>query len=45
MKLSISRYNPELDDKPYMQDFEVALAHTDHMLLDVILRPISLSLN
>jgi succinate dehydrogenase / fumarate reductase iron-sulfur subunit len=38
MKLSISRYNPELDDKPYMQDFEVALAHTDHMLLDVILR-------
>jgi len=38
MKLSISRYNPELDDKPYMQDYEIALVHTDHMLLDVILR-------
>ncbi len=38
MKLSISRYNPELDDKPYMQSYEIALVHGDHMLLDVILR-------
>ena len=38
MKLSISRYNPELDSKPRMQAYEIALADTDHMLLDVILR-------
>jgi succinate dehydrogenase / fumarate reductase iron-sulfur subunit len=38
MKLSISRYNPERDAKPYMQEYEVELAETDHMLLDVILR-------
>ena len=38
MKLSISRYNPELDYKPYMQDYEIELARTDHMLLDLILR-------
>ena len=35
MKLSISRYDPERDDKPYMQDFEIELVPTDHMLLDV----------
>ena len=38
MKLSISRYNPERDDKPYMQDYEIELLESDHMLLDVILR-------
>ena len=38
MQLSISRYNPEVDDKPYMQDYEIELVHTDHMLLDVLLR-------
>ncbi|WP_162571451.1 succinate dehydrogenase iron-sulfur subunit [Variovorax sp. SRS16] len=38
MKLSISRYNPELDDKPYMQDYSIDLLEGDHMLLDVILR-------
>lgn len=38
MKLSISRYNPENDAKPYMQDYEIDLIETDHMLLDVILR-------
>jgi succinate dehydrogenase / fumarate reductase iron-sulfur subunit len=38
MQLSISRYNPEVDDKPYMQDYEIPLAHTDHMLLDVLVR-------
>ena len=25
MKLSISRYNPEQDEKPYMQDYEIEL--------------------
>ena len=38
MKLSISRYNPELDSKPYMQDYEIALVPADHMLLDLMLR-------
>ena len=38
VKLSISRYNPELDSKPYMQDYEIALVPGDHMLLDVMLR-------
>ncbi|MHB1198985.1 MAG: succinate dehydrogenase iron-sulfur subunit [Polaromonas sp.] len=38
MKLSISRYNPEHDHKPYMQDYEIELVQTDHMLLDVLVR-------
>jgi len=38
MRLSIFRYDPERDPKPYMQDFEVVPAPTDRMLLDVILR-------
>ena len=38
MKLSIFRFNPEQDEKPYMQDYEIELEPTDRMLLDVILR-------
>ena len=38
MRLSIYRYDPGRDPKPYMQDFEVALQPTDRMLLDVMLR-------
>jgi len=38
VKLSVFRYNPEHDQKPYMQDCEVELVPTDRMLLDVILR-------
>jgi succinate dehydrogenase / fumarate reductase iron-sulfur subunit len=38
MRLSIFRYDPDRDPKPYMQDFEVALRPGDAMLLDVILR-------
>lgn len=38
MKFSISRYNPEHDNKPYMQDYEIELVQTDHMLLDVLIR-------
>jgi len=38
MKFSVYRYNPEKDDKPYMQDYEVELKSTDRMLLDAILR-------
>ncbi len=38
MKLSISRYNPEHDEAPYLQDYEIDLVPGDHMLLDVLLR-------
>ena len=38
MKLSISRYDPERDEKPYSQDYEIELVATDHMLLNVLLQ-------
>jgi succinate dehydrogenase / fumarate reductase iron-sulfur subunit len=38
MKLKISRYNPENDKAPYMQDYEIDLVAGDNMLLDVLLR-------
>ena len=39
MKFSIYRFDPEAENaKPYMQDYEIALEPTEHMLLDVILR-------
>lgn len=38
MRLSIYRFNPENDRKPYMQDYELALEPTDRMLLDVLVR-------
>ncbi|MBK6006832.1 succinate dehydrogenase iron-sulfur subunit [Ramlibacter ginsenosidimutans] len=38
MKLSISRYNPDEDSRPRLQDYEIEPGPADHMLLDVILR-------
>jgi len=38
LRLSIFRFDPDRDERPYMQDFEIALAPTDRMLLDAILR-------
>jgi succinate dehydrogenase / fumarate reductase iron-sulfur subunit len=38
LRLSIFRFDPDRDERPYMQDFEIELAPTDRMLLDVILR-------
>ena len=38
MKFSIYRYNPEKDEKPYMQDYDVELQPSDRMLLDAIIR-------
>lgn len=38
MKFSIYRYNPDVDKKPYMQDYDIALADSDHMLLDALLK-------
>ena len=37
MRFSIYRYNPETDDKPYMQDFDLDIEADDKMLLDAIL--------
>ncbi|MEO8849824.1 MAG: succinate dehydrogenase iron-sulfur subunit [Casimicrobiaceae bacterium] len=38
MKLSIFRYNPETDEKPHMQQYEVEPGSADRMLLDVLMR-------
>ncbi len=38
MKLSIYRYDPEKDAKPYLQDYEVALDEGDRMLLDALVK-------
>ena len=38
MKFSISRYNPDKDEKPYLQDYELDILTSDRMLLDVLLR-------
>ncbi len=36
MKVSIYRYNPDTDTKPYMQDYEVDTKGRDLMVLDVL---------
>ena len=36
LKVSVYRYNPEVDAAPYMQDFEVDLKGKDVMVLDVL---------
>jgi succinate dehydrogenase / fumarate reductase iron-sulfur subunit len=38
VKFSIYRYDPDKDDKPYMQQLEVELLPTDKMLLDALMR-------
>jgi succinate dehydrogenase / fumarate reductase iron-sulfur subunit len=38
MKLSIFRYDPEKDAKPYMKDYDVQLEHSDRMLLDALVK-------
>jgi len=38
MRLSIYRYNPDVDAKPYMQDYDITLEPTDRMLLDALIR-------
>jgi len=38
MRFSIYRFNPETDEKPYMQDFNVDIKeHNCNMVLDVLL--------
>lgn len=36
MKITIYRYDPDRDARPYLKDYEVALDSTDRMLLDVL---------
>jgi len=38
MKISIYRYDPDKDDKPYLKDYDVKLEHSDNMLLDALVR-------
>jgi succinate dehydrogenase / fumarate reductase iron-sulfur subunit len=38
MKLSIYRYDPDKDARPYMQDYEVKLDSADRMLLDALVK-------
>lgn len=38
MRFSIFRFNPETDEKPRMQDYDIALEPTDRMLLDALVR-------
>ncbi|MEY4001816.1 MAG: hypothetical protein RI968_934, partial [Pseudomonadota bacterium] len=38
IRFSIYRYDPDRDEKPYMQDLTVELQSTDKMLLDALMR-------
>ena len=38
MRFSIYRYDPDCDERPRMQDYEVELRPTDHMVLDALIR-------
>ena len=38
MKFRIYRYDPERDEKPRLQEYEVALDPHDRMLLDALIR-------
>jgi succinate dehydrogenase / fumarate reductase iron-sulfur subunit len=38
MKLSIYRYDPDKDQRPYMKDYVVELEHADRMLLDALVK-------
>ena len=38
MKISVYRYDPDKDARPYLQDYDVRLEQTDRMLLDALVR-------
>jgi succinate dehydrogenase / fumarate reductase iron-sulfur subunit len=38
MRFSIYRFDPDKDEKPYMQDYDVVLEPADKMLLDALVR-------
>ncbi len=38
MRFSVYRYNPDVDAKPYMQEYDIPLEPSDKMLLDALMR-------
>jgi succinate dehydrogenase / fumarate reductase iron-sulfur subunit len=38
MRFSVYRYNPDVDAKPYMQEYDIPLEPSDKMLLDALIR-------
>ncbi|NNM81644.1 MAG: succinate dehydrogenase iron-sulfur subunit, partial [Burkholderiales bacterium] len=38
MRFSIYRYNPETDEKPYMQDYDLDIRAGEMMLLDALIQ-------
>src|SRR5438132_9460411 len=38
MRISVYRYDPDRDERPYMKDYEVAVESTDIMLLDALVK-------
>src|SRR5439155_686718 len=38
MKLSVYRFDPDKDERPYMKDYDVTPEGSDQMLLDVLVR-------
>ena len=38
LRFSIFRYDPDKDEKPYMQNLSVNLLNSDRMLLDALLK-------
>src|SRR5690606_6735161 len=38
MRFSISRFDPDRDETPWLQHYDIDLQSSDHMLLDVLLR-------
>ncbi|HEY8085678.1 MAG TPA: succinate dehydrogenase iron-sulfur subunit [Methylophilaceae bacterium] len=38
MRFSVYRYNPDVDAKPYMKDYDIELDSNDKMLLDALVR-------
>src|SRR5688572_14715216 len=38
MRFRIQRYDPDKDEKPYMQDYDVPMGPSDRMLLDALVR-------
>src|SRR5215216_6071379 len=38
MRFSIFRFDPDKDEKPYMQQYDIALEPADRMLLDALVR-------
>jgi len=38
MRFSVYRYNPDVDAKPYIQEYDIPLEPTDKMLLDALIR-------